>query len=777
MSNGEPTGAPHQYEVGDAPFGDGGVPNTIDRYSILKKIATGGMAELFLAKQSGLEGFEKVVVIKRILRNLAEDDEFVSMFLDEARIAAKLSHPNIVQIYDLGKADDTHYIAMEYVSGRNVQHLMTKQAAHGGFIPIEHACRIVAGVCEGLHYAHSRKDFDGKPLNIVHRDISPQNILVSFAGGVKVVDFGIAKASTQLAHTRDGVLKGKYAYMSPEQVRGQPIDHRSDLFALGLVFYELLTGRRAFEREDSLKTLKAIVQEKPVNPRELNPDIPAEVVSLLSRALAKSPDRRYANAQDFQIAIEDYLETSPRKSNTVRLSRYMNEVFEDELNSGNNTMVVQGLGAIIMPTNVEANDGDEPSVSDDIDEHTLSSLLHPEGYSAEDETVVPGLSHPGLLNSDVMTAAEETLAGNNLHVAAAEESLLSSADATIPVQALVMPTDETAPAASESDDPSQMPTRASPSLQSIDSIASDELTIGEVPKRRGQDHSPEAIHDSVEVTAPGVGTEISTEAGKSAASDASSSLASEDSLAVRLLAKVDEMAQDVDVPVQSEAPPRPPSFGRAVETLDERPRGDKNSAPHKVQEPSAGIRPAMESPGIRPAATPAHRPVIGGAQGRENENSAREYRAPLAARPSHNPREHGAAFPAPATTPGYILWGGVCVCLVVILSCVAFLWNDMSAPSASEASMLQTRFVKFDSVLPNATATIGGKTKSLPATFMVPVSEKVPVTLRSGNKSRVFDFEFAAGTEMLEQQLSLDTQAENVVKGESPRPSAEEVKP
>ena len=335
------------------------------------------MAELYLAKQSGLEGFEKVVVIKQILSHLAQDNEFVEMFLDEARIAAKLSHPNIVQIYDLGKADDSFYIAMEYVSGRNIQHLITKEGEQKRMIPVEHACRIVAGVCDGLYYAHTRKDYDGTPLNIVHRDISPQNILISFAGGVKLVDFGIAKASTQLAQTRAGVLKGKYAYMSPEQVRGSKIDQRSDVFSVGLVMYEMLTGHRAFERENSLKTLKAIVQEKPLNPKELNPLIPDPVVKLLSKALEKNPDRRYASAQDMQLAIEDYLETSAKKSNNVRLSRYMYELFDDELHAEGGTMIVQGIGEVIIPTGQKGSVAKKPVVEEEVDHKTLSAALLP----------------------------------------------------------------------------------------------------------------------------------------------------------------------------------------------------------------------------------------------------------------------------------------------------------------------------------------------------------------------------------------------------------------
>jgi eukaryotic-like serine/threonine-protein kinase len=383
------------------------LPARIDRYEPLRLLAVGGMAEIFLAKQSGLEGFEKVVVIKRILPSLAQDEEFVQMFRDEARIAAKLSHPNIVQIYDLGRTDDTDYIAMEYVSGRNCQHLITKQLGKGANLPVEHALRIVAGVCDGLFYAHSRKDFDGKPMDIIHRDISPQNILVSFAGGVKLVDFGIAKASTQLAQTRAGVLKGKYAYMSPEQVKGGKIDHRSDLFSLGLVMYELLTGVRAFERENSLKTLKAIVQEKPINPREYNPDLPMEAIKLLSKALEKNPDRRYKNAQEMQLAIEDYLEVSPRKSNNVKLSRFMYDLFEDELNSAEGTLVVPGVGQVIIPTSQSAGQV-KPAIEEEIDSKTLTAVLAdvpPGARPAATATPSPFSRSPGM-NANLLAESE-----------------------------------------------------------------------------------------------------------------------------------------------------------------------------------------------------------------------------------------------------------------------------------------------------------------------------------------------------------------------------------
>jgi len=188
----------------------------IDRYEIVRKIATGGMAELFLAKQTGMEGFEKAVVLKRILAHLGQDDEFVSMFLDEARIAAKLSHPNVVQIYDLGHADGSYYIAMEYVSGRNMAAVLRKATDTGIGLPIEHICKIVAGVCDGLFYAHTRKDYDGKPLNIIHRDISPQNVLISYEGEVKIIDFGIAKYKTLVKKFQSN---DKLQYNSSQQTK------------------------------------------------------------------------------------------------------------------------------------------------------------------------------------------------------------------------------------------------------------------------------------------------------------------------------------------------------------------------------------------------------------------------------------------------------------------------------------------------------------------------------------------------------------------------------
>lgn len=336
----------------------------IGRYEVLRKIATGGMAELFLAKQVGMEGFERVVALKRILAHLAYDEEFINMFRDEARIVAKLSHPNIVQIFDLGKAEDTYFIAMEYIPGRNLSSVAKKARAKGEKLPPANIARCVAQACEGLHYAHTRSDLNGKPLEIVHRDVSPQNIIVAFSGTVKLVDFGIAKAATKIAHTRAGVLKGKYAYMSPEQIRGEVVDARSDLFAVGIVLYELLCGRRPFEKENSIQTLKAIVQEPHRDCRELNSDIPDGLAEIIDRALTKDRDERFADAQELQLALEDFVSGSGQRVNNLSIANWITKLFEEELSrEQGGTVVFQGIGEVILPDVDEERDSEESPVA------------------------------------------------------------------------------------------------------------------------------------------------------------------------------------------------------------------------------------------------------------------------------------------------------------------------------------------------------------------------------------------------------------------------------
>ena len=300
------------------------------RYQLLKKLAAGGMAEVYLAKQQGMEGFEKLLVVKRILPHLAHDEEFVQMFLNEARIAARFNHANIVQIYDLGKISDSYFIAMEYVHGEDLGRITRKAWNMGKWIPMPLALRMVAMACEGLFYAHSKTDENGNPLEVVHRDISPQNILISFDGGVKVVDFGIARAADSVSMTKSGTIKGKYAYMSPEQAEGKPVDCRADVFAIGLVLYELLTGVRPLKRDSDIVTLQAALACE-IEPPSKVAQVPENLDAVVMKALAKRVDDRYQTAQEFQLALENYLVQKKLSASSVHVAELMKTLFADRL--------------------------------------------------------------------------------------------------------------------------------------------------------------------------------------------------------------------------------------------------------------------------------------------------------------------------------------------------------------------------------------------------------------------------------------------------------------
>ncbi|HEU4614040.1 MAG TPA: serine/threonine-protein kinase, partial [Kofleriaceae bacterium] len=221
-------------------------PVPFGKYLLLDRISVGGMAEVFKAKSYGVEGFEKIIAIKRILPTMGEDRDFIKMFIDEAKIAGQLAHANICQIFELGRIDGSHFIAMEYIWGKDLLQIQNRLRKTKQPMPINMACFVIAKVLEGLDYAHRKRDQLGRPLEIVHRDCSPQNILISYEGEVKIIDFGIAKAASRSSKTQAGVLKGKFGYMSPEQARGRTLDHRSDLFNVGIVMYEAITGERLF---------------------------------------------------------------------------------------------------------------------------------------------------------------------------------------------------------------------------------------------------------------------------------------------------------------------------------------------------------------------------------------------------------------------------------------------------------------------------------------------------------------------------------------------------
>ena len=273
-------------------------PTKFGKYLLLERIAVGGMAEVFTAKAFGVEGFERLLAIKKILPTMGEDAEFISMFVDEARIAVQLSHANIVQVLELGKHDENLYIAMEYISGRDLRQLIERFRKRQQPMPIPQAALIVAEVCEALDYAHRKKDATGRPLGIVHRDVSPQNVLVSFDGEVKLIDFGIAKAESRLQKTQAGILKGKFSYMSPEQVKGQPIDGRSDIFAAGILLWELVCGEKLFTGDSDFAILEKVRNGIVPAPRSVTRTVPEGLEKVILKALANDPNQRYQAASE-----------------------------------------------------------------------------------------------------------------------------------------------------------------------------------------------------------------------------------------------------------------------------------------------------------------------------------------------------------------------------------------------------------------------------------------------------------------------------------------------
>ena len=301
------------------------------KYLLLNRIAVGGMAEIFLARQEGLEGFEKTICIKRIRPHLSSQPGFVRMFLNEAKLAAQLTHPNIAQIYDLGRINESYFIAMEYIAGRDMSRIIPKADKAGIPFPMIYALRIASNVCEGMNYAHKKTDAYGNELHVVHRDVTPENIIVSWDGTVKIVDFGIAKANTQIEQTRAGEIKGKLSYMSPEQAMGKHLDHRSDVFSLGSVLYEWITGYKLFTGENEMAILKSIIDGKIYPPSYFKEDVPEAVERILMKALEKDRDNRYQSAWEMQFDLDTYLAGADFTPSSIHLSNFLKQIFEDEI--------------------------------------------------------------------------------------------------------------------------------------------------------------------------------------------------------------------------------------------------------------------------------------------------------------------------------------------------------------------------------------------------------------------------------------------------------------
>ena len=295
-------------------------------YLLLNQIAVGGMAEIYLAKTQGVAGFEKFLCLKVLHPDLADDEEFIEMLIDEAKLVVGLNHVNIAQIFDLGRQGDTYYIAMEYVDGADLFKMMRSLSEQDIDVPIDVAAYVSQEICTGLDYAHRKNDPRGQPLNIIHRDISPQNILISHWGEVKIIDFGIAKAASRSKKTQAGVIKGKYYYMSPEQAWGDQVDHRSDIFSAGIILYEVLTGQMLYLEEDVTKLMDMVRRAEIPRPTVRRPDIPPQLENVVMKALAKRPADRWQSANEFQVALTSFLYsyspdfTPERLAHTLKLA-------------------------------------------------------------------------------------------------------------------------------------------------------------------------------------------------------------------------------------------------------------------------------------------------------------------------------------------------------------------------------------------------------------------------------------------------------------------------
>jgi len=301
------------------------------QYVLLEKIATGGMAEVWKARMRGVEGFQKIVAIKKILPHLSDNQDFIEMFIDEAKLAAQLNHNNIIHIYDLGKIQSSYYIAMEYIDGFDLKTILRRGEERGQPMQVELALFIASKIASALDYAHRKHDFEGKEMGLVHRDVSPQNVLISQEGDIKLCDFGIAKAASKASHTQAGALKGKLQYMSPEQAWGRHIDKRSDIFALSTVLFEMLTGRKLFTGDNELSILEQVREARVATPSEINDEVTPEIDRIVQKALEKDAANRYQTAGEMARDLDAVLYSFKPTPTSADLAIYMHRIWSPEL--------------------------------------------------------------------------------------------------------------------------------------------------------------------------------------------------------------------------------------------------------------------------------------------------------------------------------------------------------------------------------------------------------------------------------------------------------------
>ena len=308
------------------------------RYRVIEKLESGGMAEVFRAESQGLQGFRKQVAIKRVLPQLSEKKKFISMFLDEARLSAQLSHSNCVQVFDIGVGDQAYFIVMEFVDGANLKSIAESVKKQGRDLPIAAATYIAHEICKGLSYAHELTDANGLPLQLVHRDMSPPNVLVTKYGEVKIVDFGLAKASSQLEKSEPGIIKGKFAYLSPEAATGQDVDSRADIFGVGIILWELLASRRLFLGDSDLQTVQNVQRAEVPPISRINRKVPPELERIVGKALAKDPRQRYRTAREFGQELSKFMFSFAQPVSGYDIAA----IVQDTMREKENTRAAQG---------------------------------------------------------------------------------------------------------------------------------------------------------------------------------------------------------------------------------------------------------------------------------------------------------------------------------------------------------------------------------------------------------------------------------------------------
>ena len=366
-------------------------PTHLGSYQILRKLARGGMAEVLLARTLGKQGFERIVVLKQILPKFAERQRYVDLFLDEARLAASLNHANIVQVYDIGMEAGSYFFAMEYVHGQDVRTILHRAWRDGTKFPVRFAVQVAIQIAAALQYAHEKRRADGTLMGVVHRDVSPSNVLVSYDGAIKLIDFGVAKASTSTTKTRTGTLKGKIAYMSPEQAKGMPLDRRSDLFSLGIVLWEMVTTQRLFKGDNDLQTLQLIIHQTPKRPRDYQPECSPELERVILKAVAQNIDDRYATTEALLMDLEAVQANEGMGHSASALGAYMAALFRPEVASWRDAKQ-QGVDLAEHLTHV--GDLTTPvSDSEFIDAVDLEALADDDADDDDDGSDVDGAHH------------------------------------------------------------------------------------------------------------------------------------------------------------------------------------------------------------------------------------------------------------------------------------------------------------------------------------------------------------------------------------------------